>query len=93
MAQRKSTKGTKQLGAEVSSELVDEFKRFCAARGETVRHHLELAMRRHLANPPPAPELPPLPPFPPVTPPTAAAEPVKPVKDVKPAKGKPRKGK
>ena len=65
MGQRKSTKGTKQIGAEVTAELVDELKAFCLARGETVRHHLEIAIRRHLDNPPPAPAIPPLPPVPP----------------------------
>ncbi len=67
MAQRKSTKGTKQLGAEVSGDLVDEFKGFCEKRGETFRHHLELAMRRHLDNPPPPPKPAEVPPLPPVT--------------------------
>jgi hypothetical protein len=67
MSQRKSTKGTKQLGAEVSTELVDEFKRFAAERGETLRYHLELAMRRHLDNPPPPPRPVEMPPLPPVT--------------------------
>ena len=47
------TKGTKQLGVEVSEALLDEFRAFCEERGEKVRHHLELAMRRHLDNPPP----------------------------------------
>lgn len=63
MARRKSTKGTKQIGAEVAESLLDEFKRFCESRNETVRYHLELAMRRHLDNPPPPPGVaPPLPP-------------------------------
>ena len=66
MAQRKSTKGTKQIGAEVKAELVDELKAFCLERGETVRHHLEIAIRRHLDNPPPLP--PTVPPLPPVVP-------------------------
>lgn len=62
MTQRKSTKGTKQIGAEVSEALIDEFKVFCLSRGETLRKHLEMAMRRHLDNPPPVEEAPPLPP-------------------------------
>ena len=61
---RKSTKGTKQIGAEVSEDLIAEFKDFCTKRGETLRHHLEMAMRRHLDNPPPLPVAPPLPPVP-----------------------------
>ncbi len=62
------TKGTKQLGVEVSAALLDEFKEFCESRGETVRKHLELSMRRHMDNPPPLPEPEPAPPpLPPVT--------------------------
>ena len=64
MGVRKSTKGTKQIGAEVTAGLVDELRAFCAGRGETVRHHLEVAIRRHLDNPPPRPVVPPLPPLP-----------------------------
>jgi hypothetical protein len=77
MARRKSTKGTRQVGAEVAEGLLDEFKAFCEGRNETVRHHLELAMRRHLDNPPPVAVVPPLPPV------TAPGE--------KPAKGKKKK--
>lgn len=55
-------KGTVQLGVGVDKELADTFRTFCERRGETFRHHLELAMRRHLDNPPPLPSLPPLPP-------------------------------
>jgi hypothetical protein len=59
---RKSTKGTKQVGAEVAGDLLEEFKQFCVARGDTLRQHLEMAMRRHLDNPPPVLAPPPLPP-------------------------------
>jgi hypothetical protein len=62
MGRRKSTKGTTQIGAEVTTELAEEFKGFCEGRNETLRHHLEMAMRRHLDNPPPPPAVPPLPP-------------------------------
>ena len=65
------TKGTKQLNAEMSEALFDEFKRFCSDRGETVRRHLELALRRHMDNPPPPPAPVKLPPLPPVTAPAA----------------------
>lgn len=63
------TKGTKQLGCEVNEALLEQFKAFCAARGETLRYHLEMAMRRHLANPPEIekPTVPPVPPLPPIT--------------------------
>ena len=77
------TKGTKQLGLQVTASLLDEFKAFCEQRGETVRKHLELAMRRHLDNPPPPPVPEPAPPpLPPVTPP-GTQPPAK-----KPGKGK-----
>lgn len=61
------TKGTKQLNAEMSEALFDEFKEFCATRGQTVRYHLELALRRHMDNPPPPPQPVEAPPLPPVT--------------------------
>jgi hypothetical protein len=84
---RKNTAGTKQLGAELDSALVDEFKAFCAGRGDTVRKHLELALRRHLQNPPPAD----VPPLPPVTSPaigTTASGPAEEKSTVKKGKGK-----
>ena len=61
---RKNTAGTKQLGAELDATLVDEFKAFVTARGDTVRKHLEMAIRRHLENPPSVIVVPPLPPVP-----------------------------
>ena len=63
------TKGTKQLFVEVTDTLLDEFKAFCDSRNETMRASIEMAMRRHMANPPPPPvpqPLPPLVPLPPV---------------------------
>jgi hypothetical protein len=62
------TKGTKQFGGEIDEALADQWRAFCAERkeshrGENARYHLELALRRHMANPPdPIPEPPPLPP-------------------------------
>lgn len=69
MAKRKGTKGTHQIGAEVDETLLAQFKTFCAGRGETLRYHIEMAMRRHLANPPEVekPTVPPVPPLPPIT--------------------------
>lgn len=80
------TKNTKQLAVEVSEALFDEFKGFCARRRETVRHHLELALRRHMDNPPPPPRPVEVMPLPPVTSPAIAAGP-------KPEKPAPKKGK
>lgn len=67
---RKSTKGTRQLGVEVDVTLADAVREFSRSRGETLREVVELALRRHLANPPAVvvptpPPIPPLPPFPP----------------------------
>lgn len=87
---RRSTKGTRQLAAELLAEVVDDFKKFCRDRDETVRYHLELALRRHMANPPPPQEPPPPPaitPLPPITPPAEAPQPAKPRKTA-PKKGK-----
>ncbi len=67
MGKRRATPGTKQIAAEVGEALLTEFKTFVKSRRETLRDHLELAMRRHLDNPPPPlrPAVPPLPPMPP----------------------------
>jgi hypothetical protein len=73
---RKEAKGTKQLGQSVDAELWDEFVAFCYKRGDTIRQHLEQALRRHLANPP-SEELPPLPPAPPPAPPKKRGRPPK----------------
>ena len=82
------TKGTKQLGVEMSEGLFDEFKAFCAARGETVRHHLELAIRRHMNTPPPPPQRVETPPLPPVTVPPPAGEAARPPKAARKSKRK-----
>jgi|GEM_PF-5240895 len=60
---RVDVKGAKQFNYELPAQLVDEFREFCRLRGEAVRDHLEIALRRHLATPPPPlkPVIPPLP--------------------------------
>jgi hypothetical protein len=63
---RRDVKGTKQFNSEIDEKVADEFREFCRSRGESVRDHLELALRRHLDNPPP-PLKPVAPPLPPVT--------------------------
>lgn len=81
---RRNTKNTNQLNAEIDAGLLAEFRAFLKRRAERLRDHLELAIRRHLANPPPPlepPPAPPLPPFPATAPPES------------PDEGKPRKGK
>ena len=84
------TKGTKQFGGEIAADLADRWREFCAGRKErygreTARYHLEIALRRHMANPPdPLPDVPPLPPLPPAAP---AAPPKRRGRPPKPKKG------
>jgi hypothetical protein len=78
------TKGTKQLFVEVTDILLDEFKAFCESRGETLRVNLEMAIRRHMSNPPP----PPPPPMPVALPPLIPLPPVASATQVAPAAGK-----
>lgn len=61
---RKNVKGAVQFNYEVTRELAERFRKFCAGRGEPVVFHLEIALERHLANPPPVVEVPPPPPLP-----------------------------
>lgn len=55
-------KGTEQLGVGIDKELAAAFRAFVKRRGETIREVVEMALRRHMANPPPVPVVPPLPP-------------------------------
>lgn len=68
---RVDVKGAKQFNYEIDADLVDRFRAFCKGRGESVREHLEMALQRHLDNPPP-PFKPQAPPLPPVVSPTQA---------------------
>lgn len=61
----KPQKGTKQVNAELSEELLDQLKAYCEERGQTIRYVIERALIRHLDNPPPLMPDPPLPPAPP----------------------------
>lgn len=80
MPARRATPGTKQLNLEIAEKLFNELKAFVAGRGQTMRHAVEGALRRHLDNPPPILPLPRLPDVPP------EAVPAKPA-----AKGRSRK--
>jgi hypothetical protein len=62
---RQVAKGTAQLATQLDESLLAEFRRWVSDRGETLRAHLELALRRHMDSPPPPlkPEAPPLPPM------------------------------
>ena len=62
MGKRRATAGTGQLNLEIELSLLERLRAFVRDRGETLRQAVELALRRHMANPPPKPELPPLPP-------------------------------
>lgn len=62
---KRPTAGTMQFGLEMNAELVDEWREFCRTRGG-VRYQTEMALRRHMDNPPADP--PPLPPYPPAAP-------------------------
>ncbi|VTR94129.1 unnamed protein product [Gemmata massiliana] len=77
---RRDVKGAKQFNYEIAADLADRFREFCKSRGESVREHLEMALGRHLDNPPPAfkPTAPPLPPIAPPEPATEKPAPKKP---------------
>jgi hypothetical protein len=55
---------------ELPEDLDSAFRAYCGERGAKLADEIRLAMRRHLANPPPKPTVPPLPPVP-----TTAGEP------------------
>jgi hypothetical protein len=75
---RRDVKGTKQFNYEIDQELVERFRAFCRNRGESIREHLEMALQRHMDNPP-QPFKPAAPPLPPLTS-QPAAEAAKPKK-------------
>lgn len=70
-------KGTSQLGVGIATELFDEVKAFAEGRGQTLRHVVERALRRHLDSPPPIVTEPPLPPAPPEVVKSASKKPTK----------------
>jgi len=57
-------RGTAQLNVGVSEAILEEVRQFVTDRGETLREVVEMALRRHMDNPPPKPVVPPLPPVP-----------------------------
>ncbi|AWM38117.1 hypothetical protein GobsT_37890 [Gemmata obscuriglobus] len=71
---RQNVAGAKQFNYEIDGALADRFRQFCRDRGETIVGHLEMALRRHMDNPPPVPVLPPLPPVPAPAPPASGAK-------------------
>lgn len=82
MAKRRATPGTGQLNLEIELALLERLRAFGRGRGEKLRWVVEMALRRHMDNPPPPPELVPLPPLPPPSP----AVPVDPPKATKPGR-------
>ena len=59
---------------ELSAQLVAETESFAKSRGESFKAVVEMALRRHMANPPPPPVPQPLPPLVPL-PPVGASDP------------------
>lgn len=90
MGKRRVTPGTGQLNLEIELALLETLRAFVKARGEKIRHVVEMALRRHLENPPPPPKPVEVPPLPPVTVGTAPAVVQKPV-EVEPPKHEPEK--
>ncbi|QJX01101.1 hypothetical protein [Frigoriglobus tundricola] len=87
MAKRRVTPGTGQLNLEIETVLLDRLRAFGRDRGEKIRHVVEMALRRHMDNPPPPPKPPEVVPLPPVTSPApAATAPRAPGTEPKPAK-------
>lgn len=60
--------GKKGLYVELPEELDTAFRSYCEGRGVKIADELRLAIRRHMANPPPISEPPPLPPLAPPEP-------------------------
>ncbi len=76
--------GKKGLYIELPTDLDEQLRAYCEERGGKIAEEVRLAIRRHLANPPPLAELPPLPP---VTAPAPVASVPAPT-DAKKVKGK-----
>jgi hypothetical protein len=57
---------TRPVMFKIAADLDVAFRAFCAGRGSTMTDELQMALRRHMASPPPMPEVVPLPPVRPV---------------------------
>lgn len=79
---RQRAAGIARFETEMSEAILDEFRAFVQGRGESIRRHVEMALRRHMDNPPPVEKIPPLPPMT-VRKPTPARKPGRPRKDEK----------
>lgn len=56
------SKGKRPINFELPNDVADALDEFVRSRNERKGDVITLAIRRHMANPPPEPELPPLPP-------------------------------
>lgn len=59
----KVNRSTVALSTRIDPALDAQVRAFCDERGEGIREVVELALRRHLASPPPKAVVPPLPPL------------------------------
>lgn len=55
------TAGKTQIATQITTELLERFRRYAADRGETFSTAIERAMTREMAYPPPLPAAAPLP--------------------------------
>src|SRR5580704_2620861 len=72
------SKGVIAKYVELPSDLATEVEAFAKGRKESFKAVVEMALRRHMANPPPPPPPPALPPLAPL-PPVTANEPERPL--------------
>lgn len=63
MAKKKVNRRAIPLGTNLDPEVMAALRAFCAERNEGIREVIEMALRRHLASPPPKAVVPPLPPL------------------------------
>lgn len=59
----KKNRTTVPFNLQIDAEVAAHVRQFADERGEKIRHVVELALKRHLANPPPQLQVPPLPPL------------------------------
>lgn len=63
MERKKPKRTTVQFNLQIDPKVADAARDFAEARGEKLRDMVELALKRHMANPPPTLDIPPLPPM------------------------------
>lgn len=60
---KKPNRSTVPLNVQISKDVRHALDEFCDSRDEKIRDVIEMAIRRHIASPPPKIEVPPLPPL------------------------------